>query len=163
MSTKKPKNYDDLYPGRFLKAGNFNGQKVTLTIKDYDLETLEGENGEKKAKAIIHFEETPRSLVACKTNGLCLKAMFGADLAQWVGKKVFLFPAEWNGEPAIRIWGSPEIANDIDVEIKLPRRKPFRMVMRKTIGNQPPPKLDHDPSAGEVAAADEPKDKAVSQ
>src|SRR6185369_2267012 len=60
MSQKKPKNYDDLYPGRFLKAGNFNGQKVTLTIKDYDLETLEGENGEKKAKAIIHFEETPR-------------------------------------------------------------------------------------------------------
>lgn len=144
---KKPKNYDDLYPGRFLKAGNFNGRKVTLTIKDYDLETLEGENGEKKAKAIIHFEETPRSLVACKTNGLCFKAMFGADLTGWVGKKVYLFPAEWNGEPAIRVWGSPEIANDIDVEIKLPRRKPFRMVLRKTLPDQKP--ADEDKAAGQ--------------
>jgi hypothetical protein len=138
MSAKKPKNYDDLYPGRFLKAGNFDGRKVTLTIKDYDLETLEGENGEKKAKAIIHFEETPRSLVACKTNGICLKAMFGADLTQWVGKKVILHPAEWNGEPCIRVYGSPEIANELDVEIKLPRRKPFQMRMRKTIPEQKP-------------------------
>lgn len=145
MTTKKPKNYDDLYPGRFLKAGNFNGQKVTLTIKDYDLETLEGENGEKKAKAIIHFEETPRSLVACKTNGLCLKAMFGPELTQWVGKKVFLFPAEWNGEPAIRVFGSPEIANDMDVEIKLPRRKPFQMRMRKAL---PPPESKPNDKAG---------------
>lgn len=154
---KKPKNYDDLYPGRFLKAGNFNGQKVTLTIKDYDLETLEGDNGEKKAKAIIHFEETPRSLVACKTNGLCLKAMFGADLTQWVGKKVCLYPAEWNGEPAIRVWGSPVIANDIDVEIKLPRRKPFQMRMRKTSGDQKQSAPTHDPSTGEVAPENEPK------
>lgn len=138
MTAKKPKNYDDLYPGRFLKAGNFNGRKVTLTIKDYDLETLEGENGEKKAKAIIHFEETPRSLVACKTNGLCLKAMFGAELPNWVGKKVYLHPTEWNGEPCIRVYGSPEIANEIDVEIKLPRRKPFHMVMRKTLPEQKP-------------------------
>ncbi|UOF77350.1 hypothetical protein [Caudoviricetes sp.] len=146
-TNKKPKNYDDLYPGRFLKAGNFNGRKVTLTIKDYDLETLEGENGEKKAKAIIHFEETPRALVACKTNGLCFKAMFGADLTAWVGKKVFLYPAEWNGEPAIRVWGSPEIANDIDVEIKLPRRKPFRMVMRKTLPTDQKP-ADEDKAVG---------------
>jgi|SRR5690606_14492826 len=124
----KPKSFDDLYPGRFLKAGNFDGKKVTLTIADYDLEQLEGEDG-KKAKAIITFKETQRQLVACKTNGLCMKEMFGADLTQWVGKRVILFPSIWNGEPCIRVWGSPDIPEPKAVEIKLPKRKPFTMQM----------------------------------
>lgn len=133
---KKPKNFDDLYPGRFLKAGNFDGKKATLTIKDYDRELLEGEDG-KKSKAIITFEETERQLVACKTNGLAMKAMFGDDLTKWVGKKVILFPSVWNGEPCIRCWGSPDIKEEFDVEIKLPRRKPFTMRMHKSAGSAP--------------------------
>lgn len=131
MAERKPKSFDDLYPSRFLKAGNFDGKKVTLTIKDYDREILEGEDG-KKSKAIISFAETERQLVACKTNGICLKALFGANLADWVGKKVILFPSVWNGEPCIRVWGSPDIPEEVEVEVKLPRRKPFTMRMRKT-------------------------------
>lgn len=146
MAEKKPKSFDDLYPGRFLKAGNFDGKRVVLTIKDYDLESLEGENGEKKAKAIIAFEETPRQLVACKTNGICLREMFGTDLTKWVGKRVILFPSTWNGEPCIRVWGSPDLRAPMDVEVKLPRRKPIPMRMhtskddaagRKTPERQP--------------------------
>jgi hypothetical protein len=38
----------------------------------------------------------------------------------------------WNGEPAIRIWGSPDIERDLDVTVTLPRRKPFRKTMHKT-------------------------------
>lgn len=124
--TRKPKSYDDLYPSRFLKAGNFDGKKVTLTIKDYDREELEGDDG-KKTKAIISFQETERQLVACKTNGLCMKAMFGDNLADWVGKRVILFPTLWNGEPAIRVFGSPDMKEPKDIEVKLPRRKPFTM------------------------------------
>lgn len=146
MAEKKPKHFDDLYPGRFLKAGQFGGKKVTLTIKDYDREILEGDDG-KKSKAIIAFAESPMQLVACKTNGLCMREMFGSDLAQWVGKRVILFPSEWNGEPCIRVWGSPDIKEELDVEVKLPRRKPFRMHMHKTAGPlkavRPPP--DEDP------------------
>lgn len=129
--TKKPKNFDDLYPGRFLKAGNFDGKKVTLTIKDVATESLEGEDGA-KLKAIVHFAETDRALVACKTNGLCIREMFGASLAGWVGKRITLYPAEWNGEPCIRVFGSPDIERDMRVEIKLPRRKPFGMTLAKT-------------------------------
>lgn len=134
MAAKKPKTYDDLYPGRFLKAGNFDGRKVVLTIKDADLEELEGEDG-KRAKAIVSFVETSRALVACKTNGICIRDMFGPRLADWIGKRVILFPSEWNGEPCIRVWGSPDLEREIDVEVKLPRRKPFRMRMHKSTGN----------------------------
>ena len=84
---QKPSNFDQLYPGRFIKAGELNGKKVTVTIRDVDLEELQGEDGKAKAKAIVYFRETEKALVACKTNGLCLKAMFGATLSDWVGKR----------------------------------------------------------------------------
>lgn len=126
----KPVDYDDLYPGRFLKAADFKGKKVTLTIGDVNIEELEGEGG-KKVKATLAFKETEKQLVTCKTNGLCIKAMFGRTLAEWVGKRVTLFPDTWNGEPAVRVWGSPDIAHELDVEIALPRRRPFKKTMHK--------------------------------
>jgi len=130
VATKKPTNFDALYPGRFLKAGLFEGKQVTLTIKDVDLNELEGDDG-KKMKAIVSFQETELQLVACKTNGISIKAMFGHVLADWIGKRVTLFPSIWNGEPAIRVWGSPDIEKDIPISITLPRKKPIPMIMHK--------------------------------
>lgn len=127
----KPVNFDQLYPGRFLKAGEFNGKKVTLTVRDADLEDLVGEDGKPKAKAVIAFRETEKQLVACKTNGICLKAMFGPQISEWIGKRITLFPDVWNGEPAIRIWGSPDIEDDLDVMVTLPRRRPFKKTLHK--------------------------------
>lgn len=125
----KPVDYDQLYPGRFIKAGELLGKKVTLTIVDVDLEDLVGDDGKEKAKAIVSFRETPKKLVTCKTNGLCLREMFGKTLSNWVGKRVTLFPDTWNGEPCIRIWGSPDIESDFDVTVTLPRRRPFKKTM----------------------------------
>ena len=142
----KPTVYDELYPGRFLKAGLLKGQKVTLTIKDVDLEGLEDENGKKQQKAILAFDERPMQLVMCKTNGICIKSMFGPALADWLGKRVTLFESQWNGEPCIRIWGSPDIPRDQKVVVQLPRRRPIDMVMHAVNGKKPvttlPPALD---------------------
>jgi hypothetical protein len=121
-----------LYPGRFIKAGELLGKKVTLTIRDVDLEELQGEDGKPKVKAILAFAETEKMHVMCKTNGVCLKEMFGTEIANWVGKQVTIFPDTWNGEPAIRIWGSPEIEADMEVTVTLPRRRPFKKTMHKT-------------------------------
>lgn len=131
----KPVDFDQLYPGRFIKAGELLGKKVTLTITDVDVEDLMGEDNKPKAKATITFRETEKQHVMCKTNGICLKAMFGKKLADWVGKRITIFPDTWNGEPCIRIWGSPDIQQEMDVEIALPRRRPFKKTMhRVTIG-----------------------------
>ena len=130
MATQqKPVEYDQLYPGRFIKAGELLGRKVTLTIADVDLEELMGEDNKPKQKATLTFKETPKQLVMCKTNGISIKAMFGTKLAEWIGKRVTLFPDTWNGEPCIRIWGSPDIERDIEVEVSLPRRRPFKKTM----------------------------------
>lgn len=130
-SKAKPSVFDQLYPGRFIKAGELLGKRVTLTIADVNLEELVGDDGKPKAKAIVSFKETDKSLVTCKTNGLCLREMFGTQLAEWVGKRVTIFPDVWNGEPAVRVWGSPDIERDLEVTVTLPRRKPFKRTLRR--------------------------------
>jgi hypothetical protein len=126
----KPTSYDQLYPGRFIKAAELLGKKPSLTMTDIELEDLEGDDG-KKTKCIISFKETQKKLVACKTNGLCIKAMFGKELKEWLGKRVTIHEDVWNGEPCIRVWGSPDIQTDIEVEIALPRRRPFKRTLRR--------------------------------
>jgi hypothetical protein len=126
---KKPSVFDQLYPGRFLKASELLGKKVTLTIVDVDLEELQGEDGAKKAKAIISFKETEKKLVACKTTGMQIREMFGKELANWIGKRITIFEDVWNGEPATRVWGSPDIPEDMEVTITLPRRRPFKKTL----------------------------------
>lgn len=126
----KPTSYDQLYPGRFIKAAELLGKKVTLTMSDIELEDLEGDDG-KKTKCIISFKETPKKLVACKTNGVCVKEMFGKELANWMGKRITIFEDVWNGEPAVRIWGSPDIPEEFEVTVSLPRRRPFKKTMHK--------------------------------
>lgn len=140
----QPKNFDQLYPGRFLKAGTLDGRKVTLTIADIKHERLEGEKGQ-ELKAIFSFVGKEMQLVCCKTNALCLKAMFGPILANWKGKRVTLFEGKvevagpMKGQPCIRVWGSPDIQEDAAIQIKLPKRKPFEMVMHKVEPKQTTP------------------------
>jgi len=128
MGLKKPVDWDELYPGRFLKAGELQGRFVTLTIADLDLEELESDAG-KKIKGVLSFKETTKQIPLNKTNGICLREMFGRKVSEWIGKRVTWFPGEWNGEPCIRIYGSPHLDKDRDIEVALPRRKPTRMTM----------------------------------
>lgn len=125
---KKPVDWDELYPGRFLKAGELLGKKATLTIKSVELEELVGDSG-KKVKGVISFRETPKQIALNRTNGVCLREMFGRKIPEWEGKRVTIFPGEWNGEPCIRIWGSPDIQADMQIEVALPRRRPIPMTM----------------------------------
>ena len=127
----KPVDFDQLYPGRFIKAGELLGKKVTLTISEVDLEDLQSEDGGTKVKAILSFRETEKKHVMCKTNGVCIKEMFGKEIANWIGKRIVIFPDTWNGEPCIRVWGSPDIEADLEVTVSLPRRRPFKKTMHK--------------------------------
>jgi hypothetical protein len=137
----KPTVYDQLYPGRFIKAPELLGKKVTLTMTDVELEDLEGDDG-KKTKCIISFKETEKKLVACKTNGLCIKEMFGKVIADWIGKRITLYEDDWNGEPATRVWGSPDIAEEIKTTIALPRRRPFEKTLHKVAKREREPGED---------------------
>lgn len=146
-------DFDELFPNRFMKAGEFKGRDVTLKITAVKVEKLVGDKGE-ETKGILSFEKTPKQLVLNKTNGLCLRAMFGRDTGAWVGKRVTFYPAQidfGDTEIAIRVRGSPDIASDMEAEIKLARKKPRKVTLKKTgqsapaNGNQPPPPPKSEP------------------
>ena len=139
-----PTSFDELYPGRFMKAGLFKGRPVTLTIKRVYREKLMGESGE-EGKSIIAFVERDLELVLCKTNGLCLRAMFGTHIPDWIGKRVTLYPSRdksgenWFGnDEAIRVKGSPDIERNMSVEIRRPRRKPRTVTLERTGATERP-------------------------
>ena len=123
-------DWDQLYPGRFFKGGDIpEGQPLVVTISDVDLEELEGDNG-LKAKGVLTFEGQKKQLALNKTNGICLREMFGRKPYEWVGRRFAMFQSEWQGEPCIRIWGSPELERDMPITVDLGRRrKAVKMVM----------------------------------
>jgi hypothetical protein len=129
-----PETYSELYPGRFLKADLFKGKKVTLTIKNIDIEELTGEKG-KEPKVVVSFSERPLEYVMPKTCGFALKRMFGNNPREWVGKRVTWYPTttKFGRETVdcIRVWGSPDIATDMSITIPQGRKKPLEAVMHK--------------------------------
>ena len=127
---QKPVDWDELFPGRFIKAGDFKGKNVTLKIAGVKIEELVGDKGP-QVKGIITFERTDKAWALNKTNGICLKAMFGRLVQEWVGKRVTLCADMWDGEQCIRVYGSPDIAQDLTVTVALPRKRPFDKVMHK--------------------------------
>ena len=159
-------SYDQLFPSRFIKAGEFAGKPVTLTITGVELEDLEKEDGTAKTSPIVSFAETKRQWVLIKTNAQCLVAMWGTDVDGWLGHKVTLIPERdasglSDSGFCIRVQGSPEIEKAIQATIKLPRRRPStrRLVPTATSGGATA--LSFDDETGEVhdvPPVDEPTD-----
>jgi hypothetical protein len=164
-------DYDELFPNRFIKAGLLKGRPVTLTIAGVEIESMpdkKGKNGEKK-KGILSFRERELQLVLNKTNGECLRGMFGRKTGAWVGKRVTLYPkmvdAFGSQELAIRILGSPDLKEDLRIELNLGQKR-SGAIMKKTgtksapaPAPEPEPELEeealdveHDAETGEVLA-----------
>ena len=149
--------YDQLFPSRFIKAGEFGGKPVTLTITHVELNDLEGEDGKAETKAIISFKETKRQWVLIKTNAQCLLAMFGADTDGWLGRRVTLYPERDSSGLSdsglcIRVKGSPDIKQPITAQIKLPRRKPREVKLIPTKMGASEPVFDEE--TGELPVAE---------
>ena len=157
-TTKKVSSYDELYVGRFLKAGNLKGSQVTLTIAGLWTEELTGEKGVSR-KAIVSFEKTDMQHVLPKINGTCLKAMFGGDVTQWIGKRVALYPtdqimpmptARGADRFCIRIFGSPDINEPVHVVYTPPKRRAIHMTMQPTGKRKAVPVEREEPAAVEM-------------
>jgi hypothetical protein len=133
-------DYDQLFPGRFLKSGEFKGKDVTLTISDVKLEEMEDKRKGTVVKCIVSFKETKKQLVLNKTNGECLKGMFGRKVAVWVGRRVCFYPetvrAFGSSKLAIRVRGSPDIAQDMSIVCQI-GTDTVSATMRRT-GQKPP-------------------------
>ena len=124
-------DFDELYPGRFIRAADLKGQEWTGTIAGIRMEELLGKSG-KRLKPIVAFKEAPQELVLNRTNGECLKSMFGRNTGAWIGRRVTLFPAPYEGSIALRVKGSPDIDQTTEIIVELPGKAAFRMTMHRT-------------------------------
>lgn len=133
MSKELPGSYSEMYPGRFLKADMFKGKKITLTIKAIEGDELVGENNKSKQEWLVKFVERPLEFVLNKTNAFCLYRMFGGDPHSWIGHKITMFPTKTkfgrDDVDCIRIWGSPDIAEDMEITVPQGRKKRWETVM----------------------------------
>jgi len=158
-------SYDQLFPSRFIKAGEFQGKPVTLTITDVQLEDLETETGATERKAIVSFAETKRQWVLIKTNAQCLLAMWGPDTDDWINHRVTLYPERdasgmSDSGLCIRVQGSPELTKTVTATIKLPRRRPMERKLTSTKKDVAATGLlDFDSETGEIEhVQDDPTD-----
>ena len=151
--------YDQLFPGRFIKAGEMHGRAVTLTVRDVYLDVLEQEDGREKQQAIIAWQETDREMALNKTNAQSIMAMFGPDSGDWIGKRITLYPETdssglSDSGVCLRVKGSPDITAPITAQIRLPRRKPMTRTLVPT---------GTGPAATTEAGAELAREKAVQE
>ncbi|MEI6449162.1 MAG: hypothetical protein WCP98_04330 [Actinomycetes bacterium] len=120
-------SFDELYPGTYVKAGEFNGKPATLTIKSVSREMLSNGTGGEEGAVIVAFAESEKLFVMNKTNAVCLRAMWGDDSGEWAGHKVTLHPIKDESGLSesglcIRVKGSPELTKPINFKARLGRK-----------------------------------------
>jgi hypothetical protein len=141
-------DYELLFPGRFLKSVEFKGKKVTLTISKIETELLPDKKQKEKIKGIILFKESKKGIVLNKTNAICLAKLFGRNTDGWVGHKVTFYPAPYNEDTCIRVWGSPELKEPLKFELVLPGKSPRVVTLYPT--GKDAPKVEAPPSEPET-------------
>ncbi len=136
----EPDNYDRLFPGVFLKCGHLGGKPTELLVERVFVKMID-----EKPAAIIQYAPVPGitqvRLGLNKTNGLCLKQMFGPLMADWKGKRFVVHQSavehgRERGKPCIRVCASPDIPRDVTCVIDFHTKmiKPFTMLVRSTAG-----------------------------
>jgi hypothetical protein len=99
---------DLMFPSRYLKAADFEGKPVALTIAEVFRDKVQMANGSKAEKYIVRFRETDKELILNKTNAKAVAKALGEPKAvNWAGERITLKPTtcEAFGEmvPCIRV------------------------------------------------------------
>jgi len=121
----------------YITAADLCGREVTVKIREVELRELENDKGVPLNRIVLWFEGKDKGMVSNTTNNLILRAMFKTeDPRAIVGKRITIHPerVQFGRETVdgIRVIGSPDIASDITVEIKLPKKRAERRVLVKT-------------------------------
>jgi hypothetical protein len=104
--------------------------RMTLTVKGVRTAEVAFDDQEPKIQTIMSFEETTCELTLAKINAIPLIKLFGNDVALWPGRRVTFYATNQvmphplrKDEPCIRVYGSPEIDEQISCEWTPPKRR----------------------------------------
>jgi hypothetical protein len=122
---------DDLYPSKYLKSSDLNGQTVRVTIDRYEIEML-GQGAQADRKPVLYFRGKSKGMVLNKTNARTLEMGYGPELDDWIGAEIELFAlmTEMNGQAKEGL------------RVRVARRQPTRPAV--TERNPPAAPLDDD-------------------
>ena len=121
----------DLMNEPWLKAFMFLASgRLTLTVKSVRKAEVAFDDQEPKIQTIMSFEETTCELTLAKINAIPLIKLLGNDAALWPGRRVTFYATNQvmphplrKDEPCIRVYGSPEIDQEISCEWTPPKRR----------------------------------------
>lgn len=80
-------NVNEMFPSRFLKAQDLEGQEVEAVIKEIEETELDDES-----KYVVTFVDASKGLVLNKTNATSIAARYGDETDAWLGKPIILYP-----------------------------------------------------------------------
>jgi len=84
---------DLMFPSRYLKAADFEGKPVALTISEVIRDKVQMATGQKAEKYILRFKETEKELILNKTNAKAVaKILHEPKAVNWTGERIILKP-----------------------------------------------------------------------
>jgi len=84
---------DLMFPSRYLRAADFEGQSVALTISEVVRDKVQMATGQKAEKYILRFQETEKALILNKTNAKAVaKVLHEPKAINWPGERIILKP-----------------------------------------------------------------------
>ena len=83
MSTR-----DELFPSKYIKHSDLNGQELTVTIAGLDIEEV---GMDKESKPVLSFKKAKKGLVLNMTNYDAIAEAYGEETDNWPGKKIVLY------------------------------------------------------------------------
>lgn len=81
----------DLFPSKFIAAGDLKNQDQLVTIEKVVVEDI---NGEEEKKPVAYFAGVPKGMVLNKTNAMRIAELHGNDTDSWAGKTITIYPTE---------------------------------------------------------------------
>lgn len=109
----------ELFPSKYMKAGDLNGRYITATISKIEVVDVGGEGKEADVKPVMTFANRKKQLIMNKTNTMHLAEEFGDELDGWLGKSIEIYPdkTQMQGKivDCLRVRLPQTEAEDVDV------------------------------------------------
>lgn len=96
-----------------LKAKDFVGKNMKLTIHHVEEVTYDGDDGKKDEKLALHFAGKEKRLILNATNTGTLVEAYGSETDQWTGKEIALSTKDYTDKGFGHGW----IVQPLDVEL----------------------------------------------
>lgn len=121
----------DLMNEPWLKAYMFPADnRMTLTVKEVRRVEVSFDGKESETHTVMSFREITSQLTLSKVNIIPIIKMLGNDVKAWQGKRITFYTTNEimphpmrKDEPCIRVYGSPEIREEMLSEWTPPKRR----------------------------------------